>query len=138
MSSKEERFSIVSEAIIESRERNESGIPILVEGRKDREKLITLGFSGKIEVLNRGRPIDEVAVIMVEKYQVAVEVLMDWDRTGGRLQRRLMDAFASLDRPAIDELHSVLRKALKPETRCVESIPNELVEIIVEGQHRIP
>jgi len=138
MSSKEDRYSIAIEAIIDASERNESGIPILVEGRRDRDMLVRLGFKGIIELLNRGKPVDEVVIFLIEKYSTQVEILMDWDRTGGRLQRKIMDAFSSLDRPAIDELHSTLRKVLKPDTRCVESIPNEIVNSISEGQHRIP
>ncbi len=138
MSSKEDRYSIAIDAILEACERNESGMPILVEGRRDREMLVRLGFKGVIELLNRGKPIDEVVIYLIEKYSTQIEILMDWDRTGGRLQRKIMDAFSSLDRPASDELHSILRKVLKPDTRCVESIPNELVNSILEGQHRIP
>ena len=51
-----------------------------------------------------------------------ISVLMDWDRTGGRLQRRIVDLFESFDMKVSKETRTVLMKALKPETRVVESL----------------
>jgi len=53
---------------------------------------------------------------------------MDWDRTGGRIQRRLMDSMTSLDIKPCDELRRALSKAMKPDTMCVEDLPSFLGE----------
>jgi 5S rRNA maturation endonuclease (ribonuclease M5) len=89
--------------------------------------LRTLGFSGPIEKLNRGWPIDRVVVYIAEKYGSCI-VLMDWDRTGGRLQKRLMDSMGSLDIKPSDECRRALSKAMKPDTMCVEDLPSFLWE----------
>tara|TARA_B100000965_G_scaffold390287_1_gene396952 strand:+ start:845 stop:1051 length:207 start_codon:yes stop_codon:yes gene_type:complete len=47
---------------------------------------------------------------------------MDWDRTGGQLQRKLTQRLESLDVKVSDALRNQLLKALKPETRVVEAM----------------
>ena len=47
---------------------------------------------------------------------------MDWDRTGGRLQSELRRRMEGMDIKISEELRRVLMKALKPETRVVESL----------------
>lgn len=128
-----ERFNLVSQALVEARVINLEGSPILVEGKKDVLALETLGFKGPIEILNRGWPVDRVAVWMVENYSKPTIVLMDWDRTGGRLQRRLVDAFESLDYKILTELRKTLSKAMRPETLCLEDLKafsDELLELM--------
>ena len=80
------------EALGNARQRNrDAGAAVLIEGRRDRQALERLGFTGPIEVLNRGWPVDDVLVRMVETYgrqrdadgQASIIVLMDWDRTQG-------------------------------------------------------
>ena len=97
-SNAEERWHQAAQALAGARLRNrKANAVVLVEGRRDREALEGLGFSGPIEVLNRGWPVDDVLVFLVETYgrrsQVdrgpSVIVLMDWDRTGGRLQANI-------------------------------------------------
>jgi 5S rRNA maturation endonuclease (ribonuclease M5) len=47
---------------------------------------------------------------------------MDWDRTGGRLQMELKRKLESMDVKISEELRNVLMRALKPETRVLESL----------------
>ena len=108
-------------------EENADGVVILVEGQRDEIALRSLGFTGPIEKLNRGWPIDRVVVYIAENYGNCI-VLMDWDRTGGRLQRRLMDSMISLDIRPSDECRRALSKAMKPDTMCVEDLPSFLGE----------
>jgi len=49
-------------------------------------------------------------------------VLMDWDRTGGRLQRKIIELLESFDMKVCQETRNILMKALKPETRVLESL----------------
>lgn len=125
------RFMVAGQSIGEERRRNrELDCPILVEGKKDRIALESLGFTGKIEILNRGWSIERVVTYLFETYGTrnqidggaAISVLMDWDRTGGRLQRKIVELLESFDLKVSQDTRNVLMKALKPETRVVESL----------------
>ncbi len=54
--------------------------------------------------------------------KATMTLLMDWDRTGGRLQSNLRRRLESFDVQIDEELRRVLMKTLKPETRVVESL----------------
>ena len=125
------RFMIAGQSIGEERRRNrEIYCPILVEGKRDKIALEGLGFTGVIEVLNRGWSLERVVTHLFETYGTrnsidsgaVISVLMDWDRTGGRLQRRIVDLLESFDMKVSQETRNTLMKALKPETRVVESL----------------
>jgi 5S rRNA maturation endonuclease (ribonuclease M5) len=55
---------------------------------------------------------------------------MDWDRTGSRLQKTLTERLESLDVKVCHILRNQLVKALKPETRVVESLKSFDVELL--------
>ncbi len=107
-----------------------SGCPILVEGKKDVVALRKLGFSGVIEKVNRGWNMPRLVAHLYEQYGTrnpidggaAIILLMDWDRTGGRLQTALRNRLQALDVPIDENLRNVLMKAMKPEGRTVESL----------------
>lgn len=122
---REQRYALAHRALEVGIEENANGKVILVEGQRDEVALRSLGFTGPIEKLNRGWTVDRVVVYIAEKYGNCI-VLMDWDRTGGRLQRRLMDSMISLDIKPSDELRRALSKAMKPDTMCVESLTSFL------------
>ena len=137
-SNAEERWHHAAQALAHARLRNRtSEAVILIEGRRDREALERLGFSGPIEVLNRGWPVDDVLVHLVETYGrrskhdrgPSVIGLMDWDRTGGRLQSNIRRNLESLDVGFDEQLRSVLMRCLKPETRVVEGLSG-LVDVL--------
>tara|TARA_B100000945_G_C19986744_1_gene414689 strand:- start:101 stop:580 length:480 start_codon:yes stop_codon:yes gene_type:complete len=125
------RFGNAGQAIGEARRRNRlHNWPIIVEGPRDRRALVALGFTGPIEVLNRGWTIERVVAHWYETYGTRNEdaggssvcLLMDWDRTGGRLQRKIANLMQSFDMLVEQETRTVLLKNLKPETRVVESL----------------
>ena len=100
-------------------------ILLLVEGRRDRDRLNELGFSvDVIQVLNQGHPIIErLDMILLSSPELErLEVFMDWDRTGGRLQRRCMRYLVSSDAPASEVVRDAMVRLLTPETRVVEHI----------------
>ena len=92
--------------------------------------LRTLGFSGVIETVNRGWDRSRLVAYLYDTYGTRNTVdsgpplilLMDWDRTGGRLQTTLRDRLMALDVPVDEELRQVLLKVMKPEGRTVESL----------------
>tara|TARA_B100000676_G_scaffold288055_1_gene319251 strand:+ start:10653 stop:11171 length:519 start_codon:yes stop_codon:yes gene_type:complete len=135
-SNRRHRFEESAKSLAKSQKRNKPAVeggancPILVEGKRDVIALRNLGFSGTIEKLNRGWDQSKLIAYLYEKYGArnpidggpSIIVLMDWDRTGGRLQRSLRDRLQSLDVTIDEELRTVLMKAMKPEGRTVESI----------------
>ena len=132
---REIRFQAAAKAMAARIKRNLSGegnpdCPVLVEGAKDVTALRTLGFSGVIETVNRGWDRSRLVAYLYDTYGTRNTVdsgpplilLMDWDRTGGRLQTTLRDRLMALDVPVDEELRQVLLKVMKPEGRTVESL----------------
>ena len=123
-----------------SKEKNSEGLPILVEGKRDKDFLLELGFSGTIEVLNRGWSLEKLAIYLLEKNQVISEnkkpmlsILMDWDRTGEKLQKKLVQIFSSMDEIVDETLRNELIRTLNGRTKTVEGIRfilNELQELM--------
>ena len=125
------RFGNAGQSLGEARRRNRlHNWPIVVEGPRDKRALESLSFVGPIEVLNRGWTLERVVAHLYEKYGTrnksvggsSVCLLMDWDRTGGRLQRRLARLLEGFDMLVDQETRVVLQKNLKPETRVLESL----------------
>ena len=99
------RFKRAAKAFHNSIQRNASyenggsSCPVLVEGLNDVKTLRDLGFTGDIEKVNRGWPISRLVAYLHDTYGIrniidnrgSVILLMDWDRTGGRLQKSLRD-----------------------------------------------
>ena len=131
------RHEEAREALMGLREdQGSTGRPILVEGPRDVTALRALGLTGPIEVVNRGWDVARRIAHLVESYGTrgadggpALHLLMDWDRTGGRLQttfRRRLEAF---DVKVDEEVRRVLMRCLKPETRTVEGLSG-LIEVL--------
>lgn len=125
-----ERFQRAGKALGVARQRNcDEGFAIIIEGPRDKKALKRLGFTGPLEVVNRGWGMDRLIAHLYETYGTRTEdrkatmtLLMDWDRTGGRLQANLRRRLESFDVQIDEELRRVLMKTLKPETRVVESL----------------
>lgn len=119
-----------------SKEKNREGLSILVEGKRDKDFLLELGFSGTIEVLNRGWSLEKLAIYLLEKNQVISEnkkpilsILMDWDRTGEKLQKKLVQIFSSMDEIIDETLRNELIRTLNGRTKTVEGIRFILSEL---------
>lgn len=131
---REVRFEKAARALAEARATNRPppdglGVPILIEGPHDTAALRAFGFSGPIEQVNRGWDRGRLIAHLVETYGTrdreggpAIIVLMDWDRTGGRLQADLTRRLEAMDVRIDASARSTLTRALKPETRTVEGI----------------
>ena len=132
-----ERFEIAGFALGEARAKNRHGWPVIIEGKRDRYALEALDFTGPIEVLNRGWGLDRFIAYLYETYGTrdaqggpSMCLLMDWDRTGGRLQKSLTERLEAMDVKVCDALRNQLLKALKPETRVVESLKSLAVDLL--------
>ncbi len=151
---REVRFEIAGRALGDARRRNRevcapnpvgdsgdggSGCPILVEGRKDVIALRKLGFSGIIEKVNRGWNMPRLVAYLYEQYGTrnpidggaAIILLMDWDRTGGRIQRDILNRLESLDVKLDVHTRKEIARCLKPEGRTVEGLAAHARELRV-------
>ena len=131
-----QRFETAAAAIARCQVRNRmpedggAGCPILIEGLKDVKALRALGFICPIEKMNRGWDRSRLVAFLHDEYGTRniidggppIILLMDWDRTGGRLQTALRNRLQALDVPIDETLRNVLMKAMKPEGRTVESL----------------
>ena len=127
----------IVKAVKTSLEENCSGFPLLVEGRRDKELLLELGFLGPIEILNRGWDLDKLATHILEKYNTPmkdkkpiISLLMDWDRTGNILQKKLIQIFSSMDKNIDETLRNELIRTLNGRTKTVEGIRFILEELL--------
>ena len=122
----------IAEAILRNRPIHDEGAncPILVEGRRDVSALREFGFTGTIEILNRGWDQSRIIAYLYDRYGCrnsvdngpSVILLMDWDRTGGRLQSTFRKRLQSLDMKIDETLWRSLMMNMKPEGRTVESL----------------
>ena len=132
---REIRFRAAAKAIAAGIRRNRSGednpdCPILVEGLRDEKALRALGFTGVVERVNRGWDRSRLVAYLHETYgtrnivdkRPALILLMDWDRTGGRLQKALRDQLMAMDMPVDEDLRTVLLRVMKPEARTIEAL----------------
>ncbi len=122
---REKRYDLALRALEASIEENNAGSVILIEGKRDETALRILGFEGPIEKLNRGWSVERVVAYLNSNYESCI-ILMDWDRTGGRLQKKIIESMTGMEIKISDELRQVLSKAMKPDTRCVEELPSFL------------
>ncbi len=122
---REKRYDLALRALEASIEENNAGSVILIEGKRDETALRILGFEGPIEKLNRGWSVEKVVAYLNSNYESCI-ILMDWDRTGGRLQKKIIESMTGMEIKISDELRQVLSKAMKPDTRCVEELPSFL------------
>lgn len=139
-----ERRLLAAEILAEARIRNRviedggAGCPILVEGKRDKIALRALGFEGPIELVNRGWPLERLAGWLAENLEHrnptdgkdSIILMMDWDRTGGRLQSELSRRLKAFDIRVDEYTRQILIKALKPETRVVESLHGMADELL--------
>lgn len=115
-----------------------SGCPVLVEGMNDEKALRALGFRGPIECANRGWDRGRLVAYLYETYGTtnsvdggkAMILLMDWDRTGGRLQRELSRRLESFDVRIDLDTRMALVRSLKPEGRTVEMLAAHADELL--------
>lgn len=103
------------------------GAAVLVEGLRDRAALEALGVGGVHIAVNRGRSLEVFVDQTVEQAQrdgwARIVVLMDWDRTGLRLQRRLESALAGRVPLETDAWRRVREAS---HAKCMEDVPADL------------
>nr|AIF06437.1 hypothetical protein [uncultured marine group II/III euryarchaeote KM3_192_B10] len=146
------RFESAGRALALARERNRdveqggSSCPVLIEGIKDVKALRRLGFTGAIEQLNRGWDRSRLVAYLFEKYGCnnpndggpAIILLMDWDRTGGRIQNDMSMRLRAMDVSLDEETRIELVRAMKPEGKTIESLAPFASELREKMSHHDP
>ncbi len=97
-------------------------IPIIVEGRKDKEALRDLGIKGRIIILNDGHSVLGTCEELAKTDTIAM-ILTDWDRRGGQLARSLMDSLEACDMKHETDIRAKLSYLTKKEIKDVEGLP---------------
>lgn len=122
--SDDERLVRLEDAVDRLREVAETGT-VVVEGARDRSALDWLGIGGFHVSLHKGQPLHAV-VEELAGCPPPIVLLLDWDRTGGRLLRQLADGL--LGRVSVDEQ---CRRRLAVACRCrtLEELPSELTAL---------
>ncbi len=116
-----ERLDRLEEALTYLRAACEGAL-VVVEGRNDVVALEALGVGGTTRLVNEPGTMED----LVDALSIAPEpvvILTDWDRTGGRLARRLQEGLVG--RTAVD-LEARRRLAAACHCQCVEHVPSEL------------
>lgn len=108
--------------VLEMIKREDEGIPIIVEGRKDVEALKTLGIERKMVKIKKGKTIFRIIEELRKKHDKVI-ILTDWDSTGGKLCYKIKKACESNAIKYDVEYRKQLMKFLKKEVKDVESIP---------------
>lgn len=117
----EERLQRLEAAIDRLREVAESGT-VVVEGARDLSALDWLGIGGLHVPVHKGRPLHAVVEDLVA-CPAPVVLLVDWDRTGGRLVQRLAEGLHG--RVQVDQ-DCRRRLAQACHSRTLEELPAEL------------
>jgi len=109
--------------ILERIKREEKDIPIIVEGRKDKEALQKLGFERKIIKIKTRKSIFRMIEGMRGEYEKVI-ILTDWDPTGRRLCYKIKKACEANMINYDVEYRKQILKYVKKEIKDVESIPS--------------
>ncbi len=96
---------------------------ILVEGKKDRGALVSLGIDGEMIQVQTARGILGVAEELSSREREAI-ILTDWDRKGGQLCQLLKNALRSEGVRYNDSIRARLSKISKKEIKDIESLPS--------------
>ena len=97
----------------------------MVEGSRDVAALEWLGIGGVHVTLHRGKPLAGILEELVQ-CPAPIVLLLDWDRTGGRLMQRLAEGLQA--RVQTDVLCR-RRLATACNSRTLEAVPGELAAL---------
>ncbi len=111
-----EVLEIISEA-------SENGLIIIVEGKRDKKALESLGIHGKIIILNERnkRLVDQAEKILNECISKEILILFDFDREGVRLYKELKLYLNGANIKVREDLRLKLKHTMK-DIRCIEEL----------------
>jgi 5S rRNA maturation endonuclease (ribonuclease M5) len=96
-------------------------IPVLVEGKRDRETLKNLGLEGEILIVNTGHTLMEMCEDLGHRYTEII-LMLDWDKKGKELSKNIEHNLVQLgiktDRAFMVRIFHLVSK----ETKEVEAL----------------
>ncbi len=116
----EERDREILETLGELRELSLE-MPVIVEGKKDREALRRLGVQGTLVSVHGGTTVFRLCEALAEEHDHVI-ILTDWDRRGGQLSRLLREGLAANDVRANTDIRARLARLCKKEVKDVEGL----------------
>ena len=98
--------------------------PVIVEGKRDTMALRNLGYNGKLIELNDGNSILSTVEKLVRNFGNGSKfvILMDWDRTGEVLTKRLKRYGESCDLIPNVRIRRDLSALCSKEITCIEEL----------------
>ena len=104
---------------------NDQDSPVVVEGHSDTLALRSLGYHGEVIELNDGKSVLSTVEKLVQKLGTSgiFVIMTDWDRTGGRLAKRLKEYGESSDLAPNDQIRRDLSIISSKDISCVEELP---------------
>ncbi len=109
--------------ILERIKAEDSEVPIIVEGKKDKKALKKLGIERKIIQIKKGKRVFRIIEDLRGKYEKVI-ILTDWDHSGGKLCYKIKKACESNAIEYDIDYRKEIIKYLKKEVKDVESIPS--------------
>ena len=99
--------------------------PIVVEGKRDVRALRTLGYKGELIELNDGKSVLFTVEILARKLgrQGIFIILMDWDRTGEKLAKKLQKYGESCDLAPNLKIRNAISSLCSKDIFCIEELP---------------
>lgn len=131
----EETLEDLEDLLQDLRERPESSV-ILIEGRKDRVALGSLGIEGEMIQVQDAGGIFGVAEDLACRGREAI-VLTDWDRKGGQLAELLRNALKANGVKYDDTIRARLSMLAKKEIKDIESLPS-FVSLLLACKEKAP
>ncbi len=117
------------------KKKSETGVPIIVEGRRDEHALRKLGVNGTVLCLKAA---GETRFRFLEKLDGLKDVVLlpDFDREGGEMRQWLYQELSRRGVRADDILWRKIRSLARTEVRSVEELPSFIrsVELRSRGE----
>ncbi|MGB9959800.1 MAG: toprim domain-containing protein [Candidatus Bathyarchaeales archaeon] len=121
---KEEKIRLVLESLAEE---NAKGFPIIVEGKKDAEALKALGINGPIiEAKTGGKALIDLISIVENSGTREIILLLDFDRRGREMTRRLKQRLERTGTRPNTEFWSQLLQLVWREVKDIEGLATYL------------
>jgi len=100
--------------------------PVIVEGKRDTMALRNLGYNGRLIELNDGNSILSTVEKLVHNFGSGSKfvILMDWDRTGEIITKRLKSYGESCDLIPNVRIRQDLSALCSKEITCIEELPS--------------
>jgi 2,5-diamino-6-(ribosylamino)-4(3H)-pyrimidinone 5'-phosphate reductase len=122
-----EKEEKIQHVITKLAEESAKGKPIIVEGKKDEQKLRILGINGIIVTVKTGGKSFLEATAEIEKLGVReVILLLDFDRRGKEGTLRLKQNLERTKIKATTRIWRELQALVGREIQCIESLPSYL------------